>query len=993
MKLKSKDAVIAEFVEAIAQHYIAEKNIQNQGDSEEFVSAIEQDIKSTLRDKLSKLATVREVEETPTVELSGGAVSGGAVSGAVSEHAITGISEKDSSGYDFPSNAVTRQTKPGVPSAQVDATLDSEVGAQLLTDLRSRAEFDNDAPTMDTANLDSNDGTKPVVRAGNSPEYVDMSYDDGLTMDGGESETVESAPKVDVPDDYEIIKTLGKGGMGVVYKARHVPLNRVVAVKMILSGAHASKDQIARFQREAEAAAHLSHPNIVSVFEVGQHNGMPFFSLEYVDGESMSELMVESTLSDREAAKLLLPVARAVQYSHEKGVLHRDLKPQNILLTNDGTPKVADFGLAKRLNGDDEENKTVTGTVLGTPGYMAPEQARDTESVGPHTDVYALGCIMYYLMTGRPPFNAPTPIETVRQLLVNDPVAPSRLQSGLDQDFETICMKALEKEIPRRYQTAGELADELQRFIEGQPIVARPITRKERLWKWCKRNPRVATLSGVAASLLLCLLFGGIISAIVINEQKKAEQFARQEADANAVLAEDQAELALDSTRLVLYETKKFFEGRPELQRLRESMINGILKSVERIHTERYVNDVSGTFTASAAAQLGQIYLEAGRLDKALSKLQEAENQLVVLNQNNTLSNADISQMNLTLALGDTYRGLGELDKAESRYLKLLDLRKQYFRRNQTFSDLLIQQSMAEVYGRLATVYRLLGKPNQALQYAMQSVEARRNAADENPDSVRAREELGGALISLSETYEKLGETDKMIEASRKALDEQAYVATQQSNLSSVFNAARGQKILARQCLLFGRNEEARELLTKATKTLEELLESTPDNKKIESQAVDGHTVLGIVLSRLGEKDQAKAQFDRAIEIQERQLAKSDNVNTRGVLLKLLARAGRVDEALKLADEMAESPDKLMNCGYAACGYALVSEHLVSDETRQQELLDKAIDFAMKLVDHGYHDFESMRRTDFDFEPLQKNKEFLKRLGAKEESVLAAKTK
>ncbi|MGB7346259.1 MAG: protein kinase, partial [Pirellulaceae bacterium] len=512
MKLPvEKETAIVELARVVAAQYLAEHEDDSLvREPEEFISAIETEIRSTLRDEIAKMATLRQVEETPTLDPS------------------------SSSGMDLTldpefgplSKAPEQPAAVQQPTPELDATLDPSSAAEL-------SGLSVDSPTMDSADpleLDTNKSPRPTpaIRSG-----------------GSQSKSLSKTSKeLSAPPGYEIISTLGKGGMGVVYKARHVPLDRTVAVKMIISGEHASEDQIRRFQKEAEAAANLSHPNIVSVYEVGEHQGLPFFSLEFVDGPSLSEQLKETTMSDREAASILLPIARAIEYSHQRGILHRDLKPQNILLTPEGVPKVADFGLAKRL--DSNDGQTMTGVVVGTPGYLAPEQAADTRKVGPHTDVYALGCILYCIMTGRPPFKAPTAVETVRQLLFQEPMPPSKFQENLDKDLETICMKALEKEISKRYRSAGELADELQRYLNGEPIVARPVTRKERFWKWCKRNPGVASLSGVAASLLTFLLFGGITSAIVINAQKGREQEARKSAETFAELAEQNKILAND---------------------------------------------------------------------------------------------------------------------------------------------------------------------------------------------------------------------------------------------------------------------------------------------------------------------------------------------------------------------------------------------------------------------------------------------------------------
>ncbi|HEX5271579.1 MAG TPA: serine/threonine-protein kinase, partial [Gemmataceae bacterium] len=273
---------------------------------------------------------------------------------------------------------------------------------------------------------------------------------------------------------YEVLGELGRGGMGVVYKARQVKAGRVVALKMVLAGGHASAAEMGRFRREAEAIARLQHPNIVQMFEVGEHHGLPFFSLEFCPGGSLDRKLVGKPLPAPQAALLLERLALAVQAAHEKHVVHRDLKPANVLLAEDGTPRVSDFGLARKL---DEVGQTQTGSLLGTPSYMAPEQARGSgHKAGPPADVYALGAILYECLAGRPPFKAATYAETVRQVLEQEPAPPRRVNPAVPRDLETICLKCLHKEAARRYPSAAELADDLRRFLEDRPIRARRST-------------------------------------------------------------------------------------------------------------------------------------------------------------------------------------------------------------------------------------------------------------------------------------------------------------------------------------------------------------------------------------------------------------------------------------------------------------------------------------------------------------------------------------
>jgi serine/threonine protein kinase len=348
------------------------------------------------------------------------------------------------------------------------------------------------------------------TRSGPNPPWTPSSY-------SGESRT----PARSVPG-YDVLGEIGRGGMGVVYRARQVGLNRVVALKMILAGQDAPAELRGRFRREAEAIARLRHPGIVQVHEVGESEGRPYLALEFVDGGSLADRLRAGLLQVPEAATLVEALARAIDHAHRAGVVHRDLKPANVLLhrrseiqssksegdsdvgcrMSDVEPKVTDFGLAKCL--DEASDQTRSGAVLGTPNYMAPEQAvGKTQDVGPAADIYALGAILYECLTGRPPFKGATVLDTLEQVRSQEPVPPSQFDQKLPRDLETICLKCLRKEPQKRYAAAGDLADDLRRFLDQRPILARPVRLPERAVKWVKRQPALAaTLLALAVALL-----------------------------------------------------------------------------------------------------------------------------------------------------------------------------------------------------------------------------------------------------------------------------------------------------------------------------------------------------------------------------------------------------------------------------------------------------------------------------------------------------------
>lgn len=350
---------------------------------------------------------------------------------------------------------------------------------------------------------------------------------------------------------YEVLEEIARGAGGAVYRARHIDLKRIVAIKVVLSGPFAGPNDVVRFRNEAEAVARLQHPNIVQIFDVGECEGRPFLSLEYVGGGNLAHRIGAVPQPARFAAELTETLARAVDYAHRQGILHRDLKPANVLLTPDGVPKIADFGLARLL--DRPVGQTLAGEVSGTPGYMAPEQASgDGRAIGLPVDIYALGAIIYELLTGRPPFRAETVMQTVQQLLTEEPLPPARLHPGVPRDLATICLKCLEKERGKRYASAGALAEDLRRFLAGEPILARPAGTVERLRKWARRHPgRVALIS--VLGLFACTAVAGILAYNSrLREAAVVAQTAANEAEEQKALVQKH----LDYTRVLLYTTQ-----------------------------------------------------------------------------------------------------------------------------------------------------------------------------------------------------------------------------------------------------------------------------------------------------------------------------------------------------------------------------------------------------------------------------------------------------
>ena len=325
---------------------------------------------------------------------------------------------------------------------------------------------------------------------------------------------------------YEIVSELGRGGMGVVYKAQDPRLKRMVALKVILAGGHAGDVELARFQTEAEAVARLNHRNFVRIFEVGSDEGLPFLALEYCGGGSLEDRVAKSPLAPQEAATLVSKLADAMNHAHAMGVIHRDLKPANVLFDDDGEPRITDFGLAKKVGEEDSRTRTVS--VMGSLGYMSPEQASGhTRDATPSADIYAMGAILYRLLTGKTPFEGSTPAESLQLVIHGVPVPVRRLRPSCPRDLDTICLKCIEKPPLNRYRTAAELADDLRRFINGEPIHARAATPLEQLVSWARRNVLLTTMA--AGAIVMLAVMAGAMAWTTYRNYRVIEAIERRE--------------------------------------------------------------------------------------------------------------------------------------------------------------------------------------------------------------------------------------------------------------------------------------------------------------------------------------------------------------------------------------------------------------------------------------------------------------------------------
>jgi tetratricopeptide (TPR) repeat protein len=456
-------------------------------------------------------------------------------------------------------------------------------------------------------------------QAETSPGVVDeLPPPPRLTANPKVRDTIDRGTDLPYPDipGYRIQSVLGRGGMGIVYLAQQDRPRRSVALKMTSWGWRSNPELLRRFENEAHAVAALKHPNIVQIFELGEHDTGPYFSIEYVAGGSLDDRLAKAPLSQQQAATILRDVALAVDHAHHHGIIHRDLKPTNILLTTDDMPKVSDFGLATDLSHDDQ---TVTGAVIGTPSYMAPEQAAGRRAdIGPQTDVYALGAMGYEMLTGRPPFQGVTSLETLRQVQCTEPVPIRRLQPKTSRDLETICLQCLEKEPARRYSSAQDLADDLTRFLERRPICARPTHPMTRVWKWSRRRPAAAALIATTPLLVVAVFLASWVYFVQLRVERNSAVAAQQETKRHL-------ELAMDSARRFKTQVAGLkLINVPGQEQVRIELLREALDFYADLETIRPADVDIQAERAGTLRQLGVVLVNTQAGDEGLRLLQDA---------------------------------------------------------------------------------------------------------------------------------------------------------------------------------------------------------------------------------------------------------------------------------------------------------------------------------------------------------------------------------
>lgn len=799
---------------------------------------------------------------------------------------------------------------------------------------------------------------------------------------------------------YEVFGVLGRGGMGVVYKARQPGLKRTVALKMILAAGHASDDDIARFRSEAEAVALLKHPNIVQIYEIGDDEGRPYFSLEYVDGGSLNKKLAHRALPYREAAEITRVLADAMASAHAHGIIHRDLKPGNVLLTQEGTPKITDFGLAKRL--DDDTGQTQSGSILGTPDYMAPEQAAGRlREVGPRSDIYALGAMLYELLTGRVPLRGESVIDTLRQVVVKEPVAPTQLQPKVPRDLETICLKCLRKDAAKRYASMADLAEDLRRFLAGEPILARPVSSAERLWRWCRRNPRVAALSGGVAALVVAWAVTASDMAWRINSARmdaveNARRAARNETLAvkQATIAEKNADDARRQTEAakqqhadtvgILLDLGNQFEERlharralfeaPELRKLQDDLLDMVRKNIMVLAHEIESSDTSDFAMAATCNRLGELLLRLGHAEDALRQFRFAYR--LVKQVADAKPDDDMARGNLGLMLmqiGKMYLELNDDARSAAKNFKeSRDLQQEIFEhpRGHVYSAAASHRILTfpELHWGIAELH--LGHPAGAKLH----FEAARAHCEE---WLRAEPENGEAKSYLTQVYLLLGTACWRLNENEAS---QVHFRTSLNGANEVVAAFPDKyhlrfdlaDIWIEYCdakLRMGLEEHARVACQSAVEQLDQAFAHEPNNIARQPLLTLTRERQALLAARAGEADKARDYYEQARKVRaELSEIEPSNLTWRAALALTLAHCGQTTEAaVQAAEVVKQAPESVGLLLQAARCYSICSISADADQRpRFQELALETLRAATK------DDFRDpiLLKTDPDLAPL-----------------------
>jgi eukaryotic-like serine/threonine-protein kinase len=687
----------------------------------------------------------------------------------------------------------------------------------------------------------------------------------------------EPARRPQIPG-YEILGVLGRGGMGIVYHARQTRLNRPVALKMILAGEYARPEQTSRFLTEANAIARLQHPHIVAIHDVGEDLGHLFLALEYVEGGSLFEHLLGNARPAREAARLVETLAHAIHAAHQKGIIHRDLKPANILMTKEGEPKIADFGLAKLLG--DDSGLTRSGSILGSPYYMAPEQVGTrANQVGPTADIYSLGAILYELLTGVAPFRGGSALETLQLAKTTEPEPPSRIRAGLPRELDTICLKCLEKNPPHRYESAEALAEDLRRFRADEPILARRSKTWERGLRWARKNPALAGTASFALVLLLCTFAG------VAREWRRAEADLRHEVSINQQLKqanerERTARRRAQTRFAVAIDTVKAYSKDASQSMLQDGGSNNSTRSYRlatalalfRKLKEQAQDDIDSDQDAELArafADIGSLMWDIGATSDAEVAYREAfsiRQSILERSPRDASLRAEIAA--LLANLSNINRVLQRTDEALKLQVQALSRWRDLVRENPKNIDYL--RALSWAHGNVGAIHSLLGHPRESLDSHNRARDIRLAILQLSPGNVAIRGDLAWTELDISNYHRVWGRLEDALGPAGDAVTIlREIAATHPRNQDNRVRFARSLNNLGVVYRGLSRRSDAIQTLKEALRQWEPLCEESPAVQNFRRERADALDCLGAVELQRYRFDDSREAFEQAVALRD----------------------------------------------------------------------------------------------------------------------------
>jgi tetratricopeptide (TPR) repeat protein/tRNA A-37 threonylcarbamoyl transferase component Bud32 len=800
------------------------------------------------------------------------------------------------------------------------------------------------------------------------------------------AELLPSGVRVRYIGDYELLSVLGQGGMGVVYKAKQISLNREVALKMIRNSELASEDQIRRFQNEAEIVALFDHPAIVPIYEVGIHGDQRYFSMKLIDGAGLDKRIKSSPLDPRVAAELVAEVAEAIHHAHQRGLLHRDLKPANILVDAEGRPHVTDFGLAKRM--EEKSGLTMSGEIMGTPAYMAPEQAMGRNSeITTASDVYGLGGILYAAITGREPFQGNTLLETLHKVRASAPDKPTRIDKKIPRDLEVICLKCLEKDPKRRYASAQEVADDLHRWLNGEPIVARPVNAAARSWMWCKRRPALAALGGALALAIIAGVIGVAWQWRAAVFQRNEAVAARDAAQKNAQLASTQATLALSTIQDLIADVKNNLSV-PNVYELKMALLHNAQAHIESVAAvyDKSNNSKEATLLA-IDLQLAEIYKQLGQSEKAAvfaGRSLDIAKARVIIKENN-----DPSRQNLALVYwfrGLLYEEFGRNMKAalneNQEALKIFQDIDSHPNNNPGAFPLnkkIVRADLAEANTRVAADYLRIGDIEDAAEGFRKAYDLRQELVRSFPNDPKAKQDLSYSTLALASVSFLSGNPAQAEDYYRQTLQWREKMFTEESKDQNVLaSLADVISEIGEFKLKTGDLPESRKRLERSREIRTALVKADPRNAVLRRNLAMALYLLGNLGDREGNQKFALGSFEAARKLGQ-ELVDEDPHNDKRLmeLMEQLAHVGQIDKAVGIIQQLSAVPvqDNELRLQIARCYAQCARNAPDSQAARKEDFLLKAVESLRAAVANGFRDSVTLQ-TEPDLDPLRARNDF-----------------